>query len=368
MRIGLDARKWRDGGIGTYIRNLLAASLAMRRDHRFVVFLLPEDLGAAAHPGVPVEEVRVTAGKYTLSEHWLMARAARLARLDIYHAPHYTLPLPLRCPAVVTIHDLIHVRFARFHPPGAGVYARAIAGAAARKARLVLVDSNHVRDDVMEILGAPEERVRVIPLGVSSAMTRRPPDQVEAFLSARALPRGYLLYVGARKRHKNLTLLIEAFGRMPADSRPPLVLSGGAWAESDPLARAARDAGVLRSIHFAGELRGDEGLAHLYSGAALYVQPSLEEGFGLPPLEAMACGTPVLSSSAGALPETLGDAASLLPPEDPGTWAETMAALLRDGARRADLSRRGLARAREFTWERTAAMTLDAYVEAAGRG
>lgn len=368
MRIGVDARKLRDGGIGTYIRNLLSVFLGRTDGHKFVLFLLQEDLGSYAHPGSLAEEVKVRAGKYSVSEHWLLARAARRAEVDLYHSPHYTLPLPIQCPAVVTVHDLIHVRFARFFPAGAGIYARTIAGAAVRKARIVLVDSKHVRDDVHEILGVSMDRVRVVPLGVASAFSRRPAHQVEVFVKERMLPSAYFLYVGDRKKHKNLELLIDALQRMPASDRLPLVLSGTAWRPAHPLAQRAQRAGVLSCFHFSGPLRTDDDLALLYSGAALYLQPSLDEGFGLPPLEAMACGTPVLSSSAGALKETLGDAAALLPPSEPEVWAEVMTELLQNSTRRDDLVRRGLAQARGFTWERTAELTMDAYSEAMNGG
>ena len=120
--------------------------------------------------------------------------------------------------------------------------------------------------------------------------------------------------------------------------------------------------------HFAGDLRDDEALACLYSGARLYVHPALTEGFGLPPLEAMKCGTPVLCSGGGALPETVGDAAALLPPADPERWAAEIEALLGDEARRADLVRRGLARAATFTWDKAAARTLEVYEQALRSG
>jgi glycosyltransferase involved in cell wall biosynthesis len=363
LRIGVDARKLRDGGIGTYIRNLLGVFFGRPEGHRFVVFLLEEDLGSLTRADSPAEEVQVRAGKYSVSEHWLLARAARRARVDLYHSPHYTLPLPIQCPAIVTVHDLIHVRFARFFPAGAGIYARTIAGAAVRKARLVLVDSTHVRDDVQEILGVSNDRVRVVPLGISKGFTRRSAEEIEGFLRDRKLPSAYFLYVGARKKHKNLALLIDALERLPRSDRLPLVLSGPAWKMTHPLAQRAQRAGVSSCIHFAGALQDDD-LALLYSGAALYVQPSLDEGFGLPPLEAMACGTPVLSSSAGALRETLGDAAVLLPPSEPEIWAETMTELLQNSLRREELIRRGLAHARTFTWERTAQLTMSAYGEA----
>lgn len=368
MRIGVDARKLRDGGIGTYIRNLLTVFFERKDGHRFVVFLLEQDLGAIASAGSPAEEVKVSAGKYSVSEHWLLARAARRARVDLYHSPHYTLPLPIHCPAIVTVHDLIHVRFARFFPAGAGIYARTIAGAAVRKARIVLVDSTHVKNDVMEILGVPRDRVRIVPLGISKEFTRRSTEDADRFLRERALPSAYFLYVGARKKHKNLALLIDALERLPRSERLPLVLSGPPWRLGHPLAQRAVRAGVSTCIHFSGPLNNDDDLALLYSGAALYVQPSLDEGFGLPPLEAMACGTPVLSSSAGALKETLGDAAALLPPSEPEVWAEAMTDLLQNSARRENLVRRGIARARAFSWERTAELTMEAYREAMNGG
>jgi glycosyltransferase involved in cell wall biosynthesis len=366
LRIGVDARKLRDGGIGTYIRNLLSVFLGRPAGNWFVVFLVPEDLGAVAQAGSPAEEVRVRAGKYSIAEHWLLACAARRAHVDLYHSPHYTLPLPIHCPAVVTVHDLIHVRFSRFFPAGAGIYARTIARAAVRKARIVLVDSKHVKEDVMEILGVPGDRLRIVPLGISRELTRRSADEAERFLKERSLPSAYFLYVGARKKHKNLALLIDALERLPRSERLPLVISGPPWRLGHPLAQRAQRAGVSTCIHFSGPLRDDSELALLYSGAALYVQPSLDEGFGLPPLEAMACGTPVLSSSAGALKETLGDAAVLLPPSEPEAWADAMMDLLQNSVRREALIRRGLARARTFTWDRTAELTMGAYREALG--
>jgi glycosyltransferase involved in cell wall biosynthesis len=366
MRIALDARKIRDGGIGTYIRELLLALAASPAPHEWVALLDPRDLGAFSRPPGRVREVGVRAGKYGLAEHLAVPRAARAAGATLLHEPHYTLPLGWRGPAVVTIHDLIHLSHARFFPRGAALYARAMAGAAVRRARLVVADSSFTRDEIVARLGADPARVRVVPLGVPAGFARRDERAVAAFRHARALPADYLLYVGARKPHKNLPLLLEALARLAPAARPPLVLSGPPWACDQPLARLAERLGVRESVRFAGALDGDDDLACLYSGAALYVQPALVEGFGLPPLEAMACGTPVLSSTGGALPETVGDAAALLPPAGADAWAHGIAALLGDGARRAVLAQRGLERARGFTWARTAELTLAVYEEAAG--
>lgn len=367
MIVGLDARKLRDGGIGTYIRGLLGALAEAPRGHEFVALVDPADQGSVARADGRVREVPVRAGKYGFGEHVVVPRSARRAGVELLHEPHYTLPLGWRGPAVVTIHDLIHVRFPQFFPAGAALYARAMAGLAVRRARLVLTDSEDARNDVVELLGAHPGDVRVIPLGVSPVFARRAPDEIATCLEKRSLPTGYLLYVGARKPHKNLPLLFEALARIRATERPPLVLSGAPWGAGDPLARLAGRLGLAGVVHFAGDLRDEQALACVYSGAALYVQPALTEGFGLPPLEAMACGTPVLSSNGGALPESTGDAAELLPPRDPDAWALTITALLGDTARRAELVRRGIVRSRLFTWERTAERTMAIYEEAAAR-
>jgi alpha-1,3-rhamnosyl/mannosyltransferase len=359
VKIAIDARKLHDGGIGTYIRGTLGALAAAPRGHTFVALVGPPQLGTVAWPG-PVLEVPVRAGKYGVAEHVVVPRAARREGADLLHAPHYTLPLGWNGASVVTIHDLTHIRYARYFPPGTALYTRVIAGAAARRARRVIVDSSFGRDEVVELLRIPAAKVRVIPLGVSAVFTSVPPDS----RPTRPLPADYLLYVGARKRTKNLELLLEALAVMPPRDRPPLVLSGTRWHADTPLARRAARLGVTDRVHFAGETASERELAGLYRGAALYVQPSLTEGFGLPPLEAMACGIPVLCSTGGSLPEVVGDAAVTLPPEHPEAWAEAIGSLLRDTGRRAELIRRGRGRAGQFTWERTAARTLETYQEA----
>jgi glycosyltransferase involved in cell wall biosynthesis len=294
-------------------------------------------------------------------------REARAAGAALLHAPHYTLPLGWGGASVVTIHDLIHLRFPQFHPTGAALYARVVAGTAVARARVVLADSEFTRDDVVERLGVPPEKVRVIHLAVPEGLAAPAPEAVAAFRAARGLPANYVLYVGARKRHKNLELLLRAWGAMGEADRPPLVLSGVAWEPDDPHARLAASLGVAKHLCFAGAAGDDDALAALYAGATLYAHPALCEGFGLPPLEAMACGTPVLSSDAGSLAEVLGDGAELLPPVGPERWAEALTRLMRDTAARADLVRRGHARVAGYSWARTADATRAAYHEALGR-
>jgi len=363
VRVAIDARKMFDGGIGTYIRGVLGALAGAHPRDAWTALVDPSDAGRVRWPGV-VREEPVRAGKYGLAEHFAVPAAARRAGAELFHAPHYTLPLGWAGPSVVTIHDLIHIRFPRFHPPGAALYARFVAGFAARKADVVIADSEATRRDVIELVGAPRDKVRVVPLGVGHGIQRVDAMEGARFRHERKLPAGFVLYVGARKRHKNLELLLRAWAAMRANERPPLVLSGRAWAAGHPLAALAVALGVEGCVHFADELRDDHELSCLYMCASLLVQPSLAEGFGLPPLEAMACGTPVLASDAGSLPEVLGDAAELLPPRDPEAWAAAVPRLLSDASRRAEMVERGLERAAQFTWERTAAATYAIYEEA----
>jgi len=365
VRVAIDARKLHDGGIGTYIAGLLGGLRKTHPDDEWIALVEPRDeRGEASDTGDTVRRVPVRAGKYGLAEHVVIPGAARRAGAELLHSPHYTLALGWSGPSVVTIHDLIHVRFPQFHPRGAALYARVVAGLAVRRARVVIADSEATRRDVIELLGAPEAKVRVVHLGVPRGILRHEAIPTERVREDLQLPQGYVLYVGARKRHKNLELLLRAWAAMKPSERPPLVLSGPRWTSDDPLRLLAYTLGVKEDIHFIDRDLDDWVLGLVYRGASLLVQPSLAEGFGLPPLEAMACGTPVLSSDAGSLPEVLGDAAEFLPPRDPEAWAAAVLLLLSDEAKRAEMAERGFKRAAQFTWERTAAATYAIYEEA----
>lgn len=363
MRIALDARKLRDGGIGSYIRGLLSGLAASFPHDEWNALVDPAQRGLMRWPG-DVREVAVRAGKYGLAEHWRIPAAARAVGATLLHAPHYTLPMGWGGASVVTIHDLIHVRLAHLQRPGVGLAARTLAGLAAHRADVVIADSEATRQDILELLHVRPDKVHVVHLGLPATLAPASAVEVAVFRSDRALPADYVLYVGARKRHKNLELLLRVWSMLSPGERPPLVLSGARWATDDPLARLARTLGVEPSLAFAGDVPDDRTLSCLYSGAALVVQPSLLEGFGLPPLEAMACGAPVIASDAGSLPEVLGEAAVLLSPHDPEAWAHAVPRLLRDPAERAALVTRGHAQAARYTWAKAANATRELYSRA----
>ena len=315
MRIGIDARKIADYGIGTYIRGLLGA-LAKTGDEEIVAFA---PAGTALPNGVA--HIAVDAPHYSLRELLAVGRAADRAHLDLFHAPHYVVPFT-GVPVVVTIHDLIHLT----QPPSnplAPFYARAMLGRAVRKARRVLTVSEATKRAIVETLLVAPDDVVVTPNGVD-----------ERFWSAAAMSplSNYFLFVGNDKPHKNLRVAREAADR----AHVRLVVAGSANFVSD-----------------------DE-LVALYRGAIALVMPSAEEGFGLPAAEAMACGTPVITSRAAALVEITGDAALHVDAE-PRALARAMKRLLGDEALRRAMSVRGRDRARAFTWTRCAELTRAAY-------
>lgn len=335
MRIGIDARKLADFGIGTYIRGLLRG-LAELNDgpERYVVFAPP-----SAHSLIPesFERVALDTPHYSLRELLVVGRAAERARLDLFHAPHYVVPVT-RVPVVVTIHDLIHLHQPHGNP-FAPFYARTMLRRAVRRARRVLTVSEAVAREVAAELGGT--RVSVTPNGIDHDVFR--PDGPRA-------SGHYFLFAGNDKPHKNVVHLVEAFSRLRRhDVR--LVLAGGDFA------RFTAVDGVIA----AGFLNTQTELAALMRGAVALVQPSLEEGFGLPAAEAMACGAAVITSNAPALVEVTGDAALHAAASDAAALAEAMRRLLDDQALRDSLASRGVVRARALTWRRCAELTRAAY-------
>ncbi|HVR40781.1 MAG TPA: glycosyltransferase family 1 protein [Thermoanaerobaculia bacterium] len=324
MRIGIDARKIADFGIGTYIRGLLGALVELGGDE-YVAF-------APADAKLPdgVEHIAIDAPHYSVRELIAVGRAANRARLDVFHAPHYVVPFT-RVPVVVTIHDLIHLH-QPLRNPIARAYARTMLRRATRRAKRVLTVSEAVRVQIRDELGCD---AIVTPNGI---------DPVFAPGIRAAAGRPYFLCVANDKPHKNVDAVVNAIARVP-DAE--LVLVGA------PFARfRERERVVVRGFVVVDEL------VNLYRGAIALVMPSREEGFGLPAAEAMACGTPVITSNAPALVEITGDA--VLHAED-DALADAMTRIARDEELRATLASRGLERAKTFTWTRCAALTRDAY-------
>lgn len=296
----------------------------------------------------------------------IMRRKIRsaLEDIDVFHSSDV---LQWRHPEarnVITLHDATAFRFPELHTPATRQLQRRKAAFARDSADLVIVISEATRRDVVEHLGLEPARVRRIYPGVDSVF--RPVSDRE--MLAQTLehlgldPGGYILHVGTIEPRKNLTRLVEAYARLdPAwGSMPRLVLAGARGWRARPVFERVASLGLAGSVVFLGEVP-NRLLPALYTGALVFVYPSLYEGFGLPPLEAMACGTPVVTSNTSSLPEVVGDAGVMVDPRDVDGLAGALDGLLADPAWRAALSARGLRRAASFTWDRAARETLAAY-------
>jgi len=358
------------GGMEVAARELIPALLdAAEPGTRFTAFINREAAAAGEGPWgelLPAVTVPVNARNrvaWVMGEQTLLPALAARARVDLVHSMASTAPLwgPFR--RVVTVHDLIYARFPDAHSGLRDKGMRLLVPAAARRAHRVIADSSSTRADLISLLGLAGERIDVVPLGVGSPPEAMPvpPEQTRERYGLGQ--RQVLLSLSAKRPHKNLGALIGALALIPPERRPVLVLPGyPTWHEGE-LRERAEAAGVSGDVRFPAWISGAEVQA-LWQVADAFVFPSLYEGFGLPVLEAMARGVPVACSDASSLPEVAGDAALLFDPNDEAAIAAAVQRLLGDAEEAAHLRAAGLRRASEFTWERTARLTLASYARA----
>jgi glycosyltransferase involved in cell wall biosynthesis len=372
MKLAIDARKWRDYGIGTYVRNLVRHLACLDRETTYYLFCNGSDqatLRDLAENFVPVVD---DSGGYGLREHFSIPLKLRRLGVELFHSPHYVLPLLNRTPAVVTIHDCIHLLFPEYLPNRmAWRYARYMLASAIRRSASILTVSEASRRDILRFHpDADPDRIHVVPNAIDPALLEKPSEEETARIRERYQIRGrFLLYAGNIKPHKNLERLIAAFGvlkRDPELADLKLFIIGDEITRYGSLRRGVEAAGVRQDVRFFGFVP-DRTLAGLYRLASIFVFPSLYEGFGLPPLEAMACGTPVVTSRISSLPEVAGDAAFLVDPYSVDDIARGIRSLLVDSDLAATLVRRGRARAQRFSWERSVREIHSVYMRVLGR-
>jgi glycosyltransferase involved in cell wall biosynthesis len=367
-RIGLNAHllsyasSYRSAGVSRYIANLLAHLPEVDPASEYVAYLGDARIAA---PGWERRLSRWPTQRppaRILWEQTVQPLAARRDRLALLHAPVYVGPWLSPCPLVVTVHDLSFFLYPELFKRGNRTYLQTLTRRTVVQAERIIADSESTRRDILSVLGTPADRVVVVPAGVGAEM--RPdadPDALRALRARRGLPERLVLFVGTLEPRKNLPRLLEAWSLLQQRGcAHTLVIAGGkGWYYADIEATVQR-LHLAESVLFPGYVP-DEELPLWYNAAELFVYPSLYEGFGLPPLEAMACGTPVITSNAASLPEVVGEAAVIVDALDADALATAMATLLGDAELRSRLRAAGLARARGFSWRATAYGTSAVY-------
>lgn len=279
---------------------------------------------------------------------------------DLFHGTLNVVPLACPIPSVVTVHDLAFIRFPRTFRSYNRTYLDLATRASVRRADCICAVSEHTRREVIGLLGVAPERVIVTYNAARSHF--RPPDpaRLAQFRLQHGLPEQFVLYVGTLEPRKNLTTLLDAYAQVVRHSAVPLIIGGGLGWLYQPFFERLETLGLRDRVHIVGYIE-EEDLPLWYAAATLFVFPSIYEGFGMPPLEAMACGTPVVTSNSTSLPEVVGDAGLMVPPLDADALASAILRLLCDVTLRDDLRTRGLQRANMFSWHTTAERTLQVY-------
>jgi glycosyltransferase involved in cell wall biosynthesis len=368
LRIAIDARKLRDYGIGTYVRNLLRHLARIDQATEYVVLCRETDCHYVGELGPNFRAVAESAPGYSVREQITVPLRLRRERADLFHAPHYVLPPLTPCKTVVTIHDCIHLRFPQYLPNRLGyAYARGFLWTATHQSSRILTVSEASKRDILDYVSVPPGKIDVIYNGIDERFSTPPAaDDIARVRERYQLDHPFILYAGNIKPHKNLERTIEAFHLLRRSGgqfeQVKLVIIGDEIAKYAALRHAVHRHKLHKHVRFFGFVP-DRTLAILYRLAAVFVFPSLYEGFGLPPLEAMASGTPVITSNVSSLPEVVGDAALLVDPLQPEAIADAMRLVLTDSALRDDLSARGLARASHFSWDRSIRRVREIYGE-----
>jgi len=375
MRICIDvsAAVHRRAGLGRYAQELTRALVA-QGEHDYVAFYHQR---GQAHLDPPIDSLPQLSTRLSVRPWRLWAMLAHFSgvtqdgmfpAVDLFHATEHLLPRLRRIRTVFTLHDLIFRFDPASHLPLNRIYLNLMVPRFLRAADAVIAVSECSKRDAVRLYGIPAEKIHVIPEGVDARFKPNPPASVEHVRSTHHLPERFVLCVGTIEPRKNLPILFEALASRREQGLEiwPLVIAGKPGWLYEPIFQRVTELGLQNLVHFTGFFPDDD-LPALCSAATLLAMPSRYEGFGLPVLEAMACGTPVVCSNTSSLPEVAGDAALLVPPDDVRGWGEAIARVLTDDALRAQMRERGLAHAARFSWELAARQTADLYRRVAGQ-
>ncbi len=369
MRIAIDASTIStQGGPRSYVLGLLDALGRIDRENEYIIFYNdPVHLGR-----FPWARELVLPGKSPLCrlwrEHVSLPLACLREKADLLHGPKSAVPFWSPCPSVVTLHDLIPITHPETETWAAQLYWRLQIPIAARRASYIITDSEHARQEIVAMFDTPDQRIAVTPLGYPPALDDSPdPVRAAALRQRYGLPESYILYVGTIQPRKNLDMLIQAYARLRSEgiTAYKLVIAGRKGWLYETLFTRISAMGLEGDVIFTGFVP-DEDLPSLYDGACLFTYLSFFEGFGLPPLEAMARGVPVVTSNTTSLPEVVGEAGITVSPRSLDEVVEGMRRVLTDNSLAQQMRQAGQVRARGFSWERTARETMAIYRLAAG--
>lgn len=364
MKIAFDLRRIGNPGIGRYMKCLAESVIAQAPEHEYLL-ILPQQSRHLVH--APNAQKLCTGLKYySFREQFELPRILSRHKVDLLHSPHFLLPLVRPCPAVATIHDVIYMACPEDLTSLAGrLYYRLMMNACSRMATRIVTDSEHSKDEIIRYLHADPAKIEVVCPAVDSFF-QSPADSAEVALvrSRFGIDRDYIVCVGIYKPRKNHAGLLKAFQLLLKSGVQSQLVIAGPMGEGKPvLQRLAAELGVADHVVFTGFVN-DADLRALYSGARVYVCPSLYEGFGFTVLEAMACGTPVACSSSTSLPEVAGKAALYFDPYKPEEMAVQLLRAFSDDGLRASLIADGRSNLLRFSWEETARQTLAVYHQA----
>lgn len=368
-RVGLNAqllsgqKSYRAAGIHRYINGLLAHLPAADSRFAYTAFTGPTASVAEGKLQVRHTSLRTHTPLSRIAwEQFVQPFAARQNGLDLFHVMAYVSPLVAVTPTVVTVHDLSFLRTPERFRFANRTYLSLFTGLSCQRARRVIAVSEHTKRDVMKVFGIPPEKIDVVYSGLDPQFARPPESDIEAFRERHGLPEKFILYLGTIEPRKNLSTLIRAYAKVRPAGVKLVCVGGRGWMYQDVF-QTVEELRLSREVIFPGFLPDDD-LPFWYSAARLFVYPSSYEGFGLPVIEAMACGVPTITTNASSLPEAAGDAALLVPADDSSALAEALARLLGDGTLQAELAVRGRRHASQFTWDRAARDTTHVYARA----
>lgn len=368
MHIGIDATALphQPGGAGNYIIHLIRALASLSNEYQFTIFAhhSGRDL-IDSPPSSRMNWVLVpdkSPARRLVWEQVTFPRLVRQSRVGLLHSLHYTRPLFLACSSVVTFHDMTFFLYPHLHTRSKRIFFPSAIRLSARLADALIAVSENTKNDAIRLLGVPGDKITAIPHGVGEEFhpitDARLLDDIRLKFS---LPQDFILNVGVVEPRKNLTLLLKSYQQLHSQgiSLPLVIVGGLGWMYEDVF-RQVESLGIKEQVYFTGYVP-DHDLPIIYNLARVFVYPSIYEGFGLPPLEAMACGTPVITTAVSSMPEHVADAGILIPPQDENALTNALQKLINDSTLQEELSSKGPERASQFTWKRTAQETIKVY-------